>query len=503
MTRRAGVLAAAVTVGLLLAGCSNSPAIVPVLPSVMPTPPAGLESFYEQPARWHNCGNADCMTVKVPVDYSNPTGATIDLNVSRVQAGAGDLGSLFVNPGGPGGSAFDYAKAGEAVVSADVLQHFDLIGVDPRGVSHSTPIECLTDAQKDAFVATDSTPDSPREIAELERVSASVSEGCAASESTLLGRMGSADAARDLDIVRAVVGDPAFNYLGKSYGTYLGAVYAELFPQNVGRMVLDGVLPASTDLVETTRVQAIALERELQAFAQACSQADQCPWKGSADEIVAQIRQWFASLDAAPLKGTDGRMLTQALAQSAVVSYLYFPPADYDVLIPALDSAVTRSQPDELLALWDTRSNRDAQGHYSSNALEAFYAVTCTDRPYTGTTDDVAALAKEWVADAPTFGPALAWGLLACRDWPVAAGASEPVTQVRAEGSAPILVVGTTHDPATPYAWAEQVAGELANAGLLTWDAHQHTAYSRGSSCVDEQVDGYLLTGKLPVQQTC
>ncbi|MGI9136826.1 MAG: alpha/beta hydrolase [Candidatus Nanopelagicales bacterium] len=469
----------------------------------MPSAPTGLETFYSQPATWRNCGNADCMLVKVPLDYSNPTGTTVELNVSRVSSGDGDLGSLFVNPGGPGGSAFEYAKFAEGVVSAEVLQHYDLIGVDPRGVSHSSPLECLTDVQKDELVATDSTPDTPREVAEIEAVSASLRDSCAASESPLFGRMGTVDAARDLDIVRAVVGDPAFNFLGKSYGTYLGAVYAELFPVNVGRMVLDGVLPASTDLVETTRVQAIALEQELRSFAHACSESDGCPWRGSADEIVTGIQQWFADLDAKPLVATDGRELTQALAQSAVVSYLYFPPGDYEALIPALSTAVTKSQPDDLLKLWDQRSNRDAQGHYTSNALESFYAVTCIDRPFIGSTADVTALAQEWSAQAPSFGPSLAWGLLGCAGWPVAEGPSVPVTEVSAPGSAPILVVGTTNDPATPYAWAEQVAGELSHAGLLAWDAHQHTAYSRGSSCIDENVDAYLLTGKLPVQQRC
>lgn len=488
---------------LLLAACSATPVVTPVLPSVMPTPPSDLSVYYEQPAKWSNCGNADCMLVTVPLDYSNPTGATVELNISRVSTGEGDLGSLFVNPGGPGGSAFDYAKYAEAIVSADVLKHYDLIGVDPRGVAHSSPIECLTDEQKDTIAAADSTPDSPGEVTELEATSGLIREGCAASESALFGRMGTADAARDLDIVRAVLGDPAFNYLGKSYGSYLGEVYAELFPRNVGRMVLDGVLPANTDLVETTRVQAISLEQELHHFAQACSEAEACPWRGSADEIVAQMQEWFAALDSKPLVATDGRKLTQALAQSAVVSYLYFPPSDYEALIPALATAVVKSQPDELLALWDQRSDRDAKGHFASNALEAFYAVTCIDRPFDGTAEDVAALAEEWSADAPTFGPALAWGMVACSGWPSAEGASVPVTQVTAPGSAPILVVGTTHDPATPYSWAEQVAGQLENAGLLTWDAHQHTAYSRGSACIDEQVDGYLLTGKLPVQQRC
>jgi len=315
--------------------------------------------------------------------------------------------------------------------------------------------------------------------------------------------MGTADVARDFDIVRAVVGDPTFNFLGKSYGTYVGAVYAELFADRVGRMVLDGVLPASTDLVETTRMQAVALEGELRNFAQACNESGECPWRGSADEIVVAMQQWLAALDSNPVTGTDGRDLSESLAQAAIISYLYFPPSDYEALIPALASAVANAQPDQLLALRDQRSERDAQGHYTSNAMESFYAVTCMDRPFTGTAKDAAALAREWASEAPTFGPSLAWGLLGCSGWPLAQGESTPITKVTAAGSAPILVVGTTFDPATPYAWAEQVAGELDNAGLLTWDAHQHTAYSRGSECIDQHVDAFLLTGKLPVQQRC
>ena len=215
------------------------------------------------------------------------------------------------------------------------------------------------------------------------------------------------------------------------------------------------------------------------------------------------MQQWFAGLDSKPLIGTDGRTLTQALAQSSVISYLYFPPSDYEALIPALAAAVTKAQPDELLKLWDQRTDRDAKGHYVTNSLEAFYAVTCLDRAFTGSSDDVATLARDWSSEAPTFGPSLAWGLLACTGWPAPGDAAAPVTAVTAAGTAPILVVGTTYDPATPYAWAEQVAGELENAGLLTWDSHQHTAYSRGSTCIDQQVDTYLLTGKLPIQQKC
>jgi pimeloyl-ACP methyl ester carboxylesterase len=319
-------------------------------------------------------------------------------------------------------------------------------------------------------------------------------QGCAAKSDPRFAHVGTVDAARDLDLARALVKDEALTYLGKSYGTLLGATYAELFPDRVGRMVLDGVLPASLDLVEVTKGQADAFEVAVDDFARDCLTYSDCPLSGTTDEAVVQLQDWLASLDANPIPGSD-RDLNEPLAAYAVLANLYFPSYDYPRLRSALAAAIERNDPTEMFDILDARINRGPDGRYLDNSTEAFYAITCLDRPYEGTVDDVRALAEEWKSSAPTFGPALAWGLLVCKDWPAS---TETVTQTVAAGSNPILVVSTRKDPATPYQWGTLLADELDNATLVTYEGVGHTAYKEGSACVDEAVDRYLLKGTVP-----
>lgn len=457
-------------------------------------PTAGLERYYTQDVEWKNCGQADCATIKAPLNYADPEGPSIDLAITRVPATGERVGSLFVNPGGPGGSAVDYAKAADYIVSDVVRKHFDIVGVDPRGVAHSDPVHCMSDAQIDEFMAADGTPDSPVEEQEIVVDSELPATGCERNGGALIKYMGTVESARDLDIARAVVGDDALNYLGKSYGTMLGATYAELFPTRVGRLVLDGVLPPDLDMEQVTKGQADAFEVAVRDFVSYCLGSSGCPLTGSVDEGLDQLRSWLTSLDANPLKGGD-RDLNEALATYATLSYLYFPGSDYPRLKDALRSGMQDQDPRPLLTLLDARISRGPDGHYYDNSSDAFYAVSCLDRPWDGTVDDVKALAEQWKATAPTFGPALAWGMLPCKDWPAT---STPITHATANGSNPILVVSTKNDPATPYQWGAQLADELDNARLLTYDGYGHTAYSQGSSCIDEAVDAYLLKGTMP-----
>ncbi len=466
--------------------------------SAAPSTAPDLSPFYDQQVTWKNCGGADCATFEVPVDYADPSGPTVELAASRVPATGERIGTLFVNPGGPGGSAFDYAKAATSIVSASVLEHFDVVGLDPRGVGHSDPVNCLTDAQIDGLIAADGTPDSPAEEQEIVEESTLPGKGCEAKAGDVWAHMGTVDAARDMDIARAVVNDPTFNYLGKSYGTMLGATYAELFPDHVGRMVLDGVLPTGLDLVDVTKGQADAFEVAVQDFARDCLTHSDCPLSGTTDQAVGQLRQWLSGLDSRPMPAGD-RELNEPLATYATLAFLYFPQYDYPRLRSALSAAMDGKDPDPLLALLDERTSRGPDGRFTDNSTEAFYGVTCLDRPYAGTVDDVKALAKQWAATAPTFGPSLAWGLLACKDWPAS---TDVLTEATAAGSNPILVVSTTHDPATPYQWGEQVAGELDNARLITWDGYNHTAYREGSGCIEDAVNAYLLKGLLPKEDT-
>jgi pimeloyl-ACP methyl ester carboxylesterase len=461
-------------------------------PSAEATP--DLTAFYDQDVTWHNCGAADCTTITVPLDYSQPDGATIELAAARVKSTGEPIGTLFVDPGGPGGSAVDYARAARQIVSEDVLKNYDVVGVDPRGVGLSEPVHCLTDDQTDEILAVDGTPDTPQEEQATIDASAVVEHGCEKKGGVIYQHMGTADAARDLDIARAVVNDDTFNYLGKSYGTMLGATYAELFPDRVGRMVLDGVLPANLDLAQVTKGQADEFELALRHFVEYCLAGSDCPLSGSTDDGVAQIQKWLAGLDSVPLV-SGSRELSQPLATSAVLLNLYFPVSDYPVLRAALASAMIDKDAAPMLAMLDDRINRGPDGRYFTNGTDAFYGVTCLDRPFTGTVNDVKKYAEEWKATAPTFGPSLAWGLLPCKDWPVV---GDTVTETKAVGSNPILVVSSTHDPATPYQWGVDLASTLDNGHLLTNDDWGHTAYHANGNCVAKAVDAYLLSGTLP-----
>lgn len=492
MRRRWLVVAPALAV--LLAGCSSAasaPAIPPTTTAAAGVP-AGLSRFYSQPLTWHDCGGPECARIDVPLDYAVPAGPTISLSLSRTKATGTAIGTLFVNPGGPGGSAVDYAKAAAAVVDPEVLAAYDVVGVDPRGVGGSAAVHCLTAEENDRLAAADTTPDSPAVEAELIAASRLPGDGCGTQK--VAAHISTEDSARDLDVARAVVGDPVLNFLGKSYGTMLGITYAQLFPGNVGRMVLDGVLPPDLDLAAVTKGQADAFEEALGDFVSDCLSQQDCPLSGTTQQALRQLRNWLTQLDAHPLEGGD-RPLNEALASYAVLSYLYFPPDDFTSLRSALRAAMTEGDPQPLLDLLDSRTSRGPDGTYQDNSTDAFYAVTCLERPYAGTVDTLRATAREWGAQDPTFGASLAWGMLPCAQWPAVA---PRVSNVGATTANPVLVVSTTKDPATPYLWGVDMAARMPGARLVTRVGAGHTGYGQGSACVDAAVDAYLLSGALP-----
>lgn len=498
--RHISLLAGAAIATLALAGCSSTPEPTPpATPEPIETttaPDDPLASFYDQELNWRNCGNAECARVEVPLNYQDPGAGTIELSMTMVPAREESIGALFVNPGGPGGSAFDYAKAADFIVTPAIRDSFDIVGVDPRGVGGSEPVKCLTDSQIDEIFAADGTPDTTQEQQQLIDDSNSIAQSCEENASAIWQHMDTVSTARDMDILRAVLNQPVLNYLGKSYGTSIGATYAELFPQRVGRMVLDGALPVGLSQEEITYGQAVAFEQGVANFANYCAELDDCPFLGTAEEVVAQLRSFLNNLDQSPLPTRSDRELTESLGSYAILSFLYFPETDYPRLQQALSTAVNNDDGTALLALVDERVNRGQDGRYLDNSTDAFYAVSCADLPYDGTAQDAQRLAQEWSIDAPTFGPALAWGMLVCADWP--APAHETITSVTADGSAPILVVSTAGDTATPHQWGIDLAAEIANGHLVTWDAFNHTAYLEGSNCIDDAVDNYLLAGELP-----
>jgi pimeloyl-ACP methyl ester carboxylesterase len=498
------VLAALVALCLLTACTSSRPSTKPLKKSPTPagspveTAPPGLTKFYDQKVRWQVCHDGfECAKIRVPVDYTAPTGASITLSAVRLPSHGGTrLGSLLVNPGGPGVSGIGYALDASSRFSATLRKHYDIVGFDPRGVGESAPIRCLTDAQTDTFTALDGSPDNSAEEADLVSQAKLLGNRCEARNHALLPHVGTRDTARDLDVLRAVLGDDKLNFLGKSYGTYLGAIYAEMFPDRVGRLVLDGVVDPASDSAAQERSQALGFERALASFVDDCLRRSSCPLSGDRASALAQVSSILAKADSTPLRGS--RPVTQSLALLGV-AYSMYVPSLWEVLREGLAQA-ERGDGSTLLLIADVYLDRTAKGHYSTNSNDAIFAVSCLDRPETSDLAALRARAKDLAAIAPRFGAYIAWGSLPCGFWPVPAeGKAAPI---RAAGAAPILVVGTTRDPATPYASAKKLAAELESGRLLTYVGDGHTAYEEGSRCIDDAVDAYLVDGTLPAVGT-
>ncbi|GAB3598837.1 alpha/beta hydrolase [Angustibacter peucedani] len=506
MRGRYRLAAGALAVAALLAACSggdDGPApkagTGPNAATVAPAPvPAGLETYYGQKLSWSGCGGSfQCSKLSVPVDYAKPDGATIQLAVIRLPAAKQGqrLGSLVVNPGGPGGSGIDYARAARAVISDASRNSFDVVGFDPRGVGESAPLKCLTDEQTDQLLAADPTPDDPAEVASTVRLFQELGQRCKSGGGELLAHVDTVSAARDIDVLRAALGDKRLFYLGKSYGTFLGATYAGLFPRNVGRMVLDGAIDPSLSADDVNLGQAKGFEQATRAFVADCVEQRDCPLGSDVDRGMQRLGQLLSSLDAQPLPSGDAaRPLTEGWGSLGIAVAMY-DQGYWPVLRQALDQAFGGDGAG-LLRLADAYADRSTEGRYSSNSNTVIYAVNCLDRPDDGGLAGVQGSLKAYEQAAPTWGAFLDWSQLPCAYWPVRT--KNVPEKITAEGSPPIVVVGTTRDPATPYAWAKGLADQLADGHLVTYQGDGHTAYMRGSRCVDKAVDRYLLRGTVP-----
>ncbi|MFJ4439567.1 alpha/beta hydrolase [Streptomyces sp. NPDC088923] len=481
---------------------------------------ARLAPYYGQHLDWHPCGKPaprpaagrvaarergfSCAKVRVPLDYADPGGAEVRLSVARKPAnGPGErLGSLLLNPGGPGGSAVDFLTgyAGEHYPEA-VRARYDLVGVDPRGVGHSAPVHCLDGPAMDRWAATDLTPDDAAETAALRRSFHGFADACRSRTGELLGHVSTAEAARDLDLVRAVLGERRLDYVGASYGTFLGATYAELFPRRVGRMVLDGAMDPSISSRRLNLDQTAGFETAFRAFLRDCARREDCPLPTAEPAADRALAAFLHALDRAPLRtGDSTRKLTEAQATTGILAALYTEAA-----WPALRRALAEARSGDkdgtmLLSMSDAYYERGADGHYSP-LMAANAAVNCLDAPaaFTGPAAVRAAL-PDFEKASPAFGRALAWTALTCADWPHRpTGTPHRIT---APGAPPIVVVGTTRDPATPYRWARSLAAQLTSGHLLTYEGDGHTAYNRGSTCIDTILTTYLLTGTPPTPHT-
>ena len=427
----------------------------------------------------------------MPVDYSRPHGATLRVAVVRKPATGTRRGAFIVNPGGPGASGIDYAR-GSTGLFATVASHFDLVSFDPRGVGQSRPIRCVSPSELDAFVHVDPTPDNAAEHAELVASSRRFANSCFARNGSYLQHVGTLDAARDMDVLRAALGDKKLTYYGASYGTYLGAKYAQLFPRRIRAMVLDGALDPSEPTAAENRVQAIGFETDLRDFLEHCGDSGDCPFGSSRDSVERGLNDLAARIDAHPLQ-VGSRSLGAGEFFEGLALGLY-SPSYWGALRQALSDAKS-GDGSLLLRFSDALTERHDDGSYA-NLIESNLAINCIDRPSPRTVSAFDAAARAFAKASPHFGTAIAYGSLPCAFW--RAPPVETAHAVAARGAPPIVVVGTTRDPATPYVWAKALARQLASGVLITYDGDGHTAYQRENSCVNGAVNAYLIDLTVP-----
>ena len=459
---------------------------------------ATIERYGAARLAWKGCGDGfECTKLTVPLDYDAPDGDTIELSVIRLKARKQSrrIGSLVLNPGGPGGSGVEFARQAEGLLPGAVRDRFDVVSFDPRGVAGSSPVDCLTDAELDALLAVDPSPDNAAEKKALFDASRQQAQKCQQRSGKLLPHLSTVNVARDMDVLREALGDDKLTYLGYSYGTLLGARYAEQFPANVRALVLDGALDPTLSARQTAQAQAVGFDRALEAFFADCVRA-RCAFASHGD-IHATYDALMAGIDRQPLAARqfEGRTLGPGEALFGVAAALYSREYGWSLLRTALETAYSRRDGSGILALFDSLVERDEGGHFS-NSIEAQASVLCLDNVHER---DQAAYEADEAAFrrvAPRFGPAIAYGASACAFWPV-----PPVSQpgpIAAPGAPPIVVVGTTRDPATPYAWAQAMARQLPGV-LVTFDGDGHTAYGyQRSSCVEDVIDAYLLDLRVP-----
>ncbi|MGW7240057.1 alpha/beta hydrolase [Streptomyces sp. NPDC054804] len=499
---RVAALVTALMLSSLLAGCSDSAkdgdlAAQKLDWKACPAPDeaeggGGTPSPLPGGAAWQ------CATMKAPLDWSKPKGATIGLALIRAEA-SGDaskrIGSLIFNFGGPGGSGVTTLPAfGEDY--AALRTRYDLVSFDPRGVGRSDPVECENDEQLDNYFQQDATPETSAERTQLINRTKQFNAACEKNSKSILPHVRTTDAARDMDLMRQVLGDKQLHYFGISYGTELGGVYAHLFPKNVGRAVLDGVIDPTQNPEQSSLGQAKGFQLALDNFAEDCtSKKTECPIGDTPQDVKDRIAKLLVDLDKKPIPGILPRQLTQTAATNGIAQSLYSKDF-WEYLTEGLEEAYD-GDGKILMLLSDSMNGRSQNGEYS-NITAANIAINCADEKPRYTAGYVQQRLPEFRAASPLFGDYLAWGMVSCTSWAVPGAADHP--DVSAPGSAPILVVGNTGDPATPYEGAKKMVESLGKGvGVeLTYRGQGHGAYDSKNKCVQSDVNGYLLEGKVP-----
>ncbi|MFD8785231.1 alpha/beta hydrolase [Kitasatospora sp. NPDC059599] len=520
VVRSAGSLGLAALLLTAATGCQGdgSSAAEPAPTSPVADTSASATGPAAQKLDWHACGapvaaqggtgtapaaDWQCATLKAPLDHTKPDGRTIDLALIRSKAKDEQhrIGSLLFNFGGPGASGVATLPA-LAPAYASLNTRYDLVSFDPRGVGASAGVACLDDKATDASAAVDDTPETPAAVKALDDSNAQFVAACEHNSAAVLPYVDTESAARDMDLMRQVLGDPKLSCFGISYGTQLGGVYAHLFPQEVGRMVLDSVVDPTKDPEQSALGQAQGFQLALGDFMKACAAqlGASCPTGAGGDEGTAKVVALLQKLEQSPLPTEDGRQLTESLGVTGIAGALYSQES-WPALAAGLTEAMDQGTGTTLLQLADGLNGRDAQGHYS-NLSAANRAISCVDERQRYSDQDVQQQLPSFQAASPVFGAFTAWGLTGCTGWPVPGKGDHP--EVAAPGAAPVLVVGTTGDPATPVEGARAMAQQLgAGVGVtVTLQGEGHGGYNTGNPCLKQTVDAYLLDGTVPPDGT-
>lgn len=464
-------------------------------PAAREAPRPALQRFYDQRLDWRSCGERQaCARMEVPLDYRRPQGRTIEIALLKRYADGQRAGSLVVNPGGPGAPGTTYAQNAETFFREPVLRRFDVVGFDPRGTGDSAPVDCVSDEQLDAYTSGDPDPDTAAERREYLAAARAFTRGCAASDRELAQHVSTIEAARDMDVLRAVLEDDRLTYFGASYGTQLGATYADLFPQRAGRLVLDGAVDVSLSVREQSLEQARGFQTALEAYVANCIEvSDSCFLGSTVDQGLDRISTFLEELDRQPIPAGQ-RELTEGAAFYGIAAPLY-DRTYWTYLSSALRSAFG-GDGTMLMTFADAYASRNPDGSYADNSMEANVAINCLDDPSSTDAAGVEAEIPAFLEASPVLGRSFAWGLLGCSGQQVRS--IEKPRDIRAAGAPPILVIGTTRDPATPLKWAEALADQLESGVLIRRDGDGHTGYNAGNSCVDRAVEAYLIRGTVP-----
>ena len=559
ISRRGALVAAVVTVTLAVSGCAGSPAArffrepgstsgnltgstgahsnrddetgVGVTIAALRPKKTAAAKYYGQRIDWKPCHKTlKCGSVRVPIDWQHVTGDSIDIALVVHPAAGVSLGDLLVNPGGPGGSGVGFVEGGvEDAVDSAAARRYDVVGFDPRGVGASAPVTCYDDAGTDRYnySVDPGAIGSAKWIAAEEKKSKDLAKACAKNTGPVLGHIDSVNAATDMDVIRSALGQRKLNFLGYSYGTYLGTLYAGLFPNSVGRFVLDGaddpwgadyqpgnpsegpessddfsVAPSDDSAVE----QAQGFEDSFSSYLESClaNHPDtvgdhKCPFSGGLAGAQHHTERILASVNAHPIVAKDGRKLGGATLVTAIDDALY-DPSDWPNLT-RMFVQLGAGNAAQAFEFADEYNDRNPDGSYEDNNDFAHLAIGCVEG---GSKVDLRydrREAAELREVAPVLGIYSAYGDLVCSGWKFPE-APFPVT-IHARGTGPIIVVGTTGDPATPYSDAKLLARQLDNGHLVTFHGDGHTAYDRGDSCIDHTIDGYLIDGTVPSDPNC